>query len=75
MKTAVQSGDRLSKMASNSAIEGADFLFDSGLDDIFASFDFGNKTVAVEKPKGMKCQHCSKICLSQQGLTRHINCK
>lgn len=49
-----------------------DLLSNDELDAILASLDFDLDT---EEDRKVKCSFCEKICASQRGLNRHLQCK
>lgn len=62
-------------MASMEGGETVFFLSDDELDEVLASFDFNSEIEETQEKPNFHCPFCSKVCISQRGLTRHINCK
>ena len=64
-------------MASNNSSNSAKMMNDVELDENLASYtsdmDTGISPKSLAEAKKFPCAHCSKICLSQRGLTRHNN--
>ena len=63
-------------MAATSANDTINLLFnDEELDSIIASLEFELEEEKLPDKKEFKCSLCTKVCVSQRGLTRHIGCK
>ena len=62
-------------MASNVDNETFDLLSNEELDALLVSFDFNLNAEEVKEDTKINCSFCVKVCASQRGLDRHLQCK